>query len=108
MEFKEKWEVILGDRHSYAKIKIRAGVFDLRSLDLKSEQFKEENCIAKLIASAPEMFEMLKEANQTIQRLRLLISAHPDCVDGSEFVDYVNFSYKKEKEIEKLLKKITE
>ena len=59
MEFKEKWEVILGDRNSYAKIKIRAGIFDLRSLDLKSEQFKEENCIAKLIASAPEMFEML-------------------------------------------------
>lgn len=59
MGFKKKWEVILGDMHNCAKIKIGTGILDLRSLDLKSEQFKEENCIAKLIAAAPEMFEML-------------------------------------------------
>jgi len=114
MEFKGtkgKWEVYKPDHIGCVNVSVGKydgfnGFVELWHHHFENKQEAEAN--AKLIASAPEMFEMLKEANQTIQRLRLLISAHPDCVDGSEFVDYVNFSYKKEKEIEKLLKKITE
>jgi len=63
---------------------------------------------AKLIASAPEMFEMLKQAKTTICRLRLSISIHPDCEENSEFADYVDLADEKEKQIKQLLTKITE
>jgi len=63
---------------------------------------------AKLIESAPEMFEMLKEAKSTIQSLRLSMSAHPDYEVDSEFYDYVDLADEKETKIEKLLTKITE
>ena len=55
-----------------------------------------------------EMFEMLKEAKQTIQSLRLSMSAHPDCVEYSEFADYVSLADKQEKKITDLLTKITQ
>ena len=62
---------------------------------------------AKLIESAPEMFEMLKEKKKTICRLRLSMSVHPDCKEGSEFADYVDLADSTEIHLEQLLTKIT-
>jgi len=63
---------------------------------------------AKLIATAPEMLEMLQKAKSTISRLKNSMRAHPDCVEDSEFADYVDLSEFNEDSIEQLIKKATE
>ena len=79
---------------------------DRRIDDVKSLEISQAD--AKLIATAPEMFDMLKQAKTTICRLRLSISVHPDCEENSEFADYVDLADEKEKQIQQLLTKITE
>ena len=50
---------------------------------------------------------MLKEKKKTICRLRLSMSVHPDCKEGSEFADYVDLADSTEIHLEQLLTKIT-
>lgn len=55
-----KWNVILGDKDVFAKVKIGRKTLNLRCLEIPSSSWKKENEIALLIASAPEMLEMLE------------------------------------------------
>ena len=55
-----------------------------------------------------EMFEILKETERIMSSLRLSMSAHPDCVEDSEFSDYVSLADEQEKKITDLLTKITQ
>lgn len=68
----------------------------------------EDRSNEKLRSFAIEMAEMLDQAKTTISRLRRSISAHPDCVEDSEFSGYVDLADSTENSIEKLLKKAIE
>lgn len=65
----------------------------------------EEEAIAnaELMIRAPKLFQKLKEAKEIIQRLKLSMLAHPDCVEGSEFDDYTTLAQQTEDKIEALL-----
>jgi len=116
MEFKGtkgKWEAIENSYYFDVRTSNKNGrdlCVNVLVLDnCKTDSLSEENkANAKLIAAAPEMFEMLKVAKSTIQSLRLSMSAHPDYEVDSEFYDYVDLADEKETEIEKLLTKITQ
>ena len=53
-----------------------------------------------------EMLKALKESRRTICRLRLSMSVHTDCVEDSEFADYVDLADSTECHLEKLITKI--
>ena len=53
-----------------------------------------------------EMLKALKESRRTICRLRLSMSVHPDCVEDSEFADYVDLADSTESYLEKIITKI--
>lgn len=69
---------------------------------------KEQEANAKLIACSLELLIELDKARSTISRLKNSMKAHPDCVEDSEFADYVDLAEFAEDSIEKLLKKATE
>lgn len=68
---------------------------------------QEAKATAQLISKAPELFEMLKVAKSRLGRLRRSMTAHPDCIEGSEFDDLTNIAQELEGEIEALLKEAT-
>lgn len=76
----------------------------------ENSQMREEETSynAKLIATAPEMLKELESAKNTISRIKNSMRAHPDCIEHSEFADYVELAEQKEYEIELLIKKATE
>lgn len=113
MEFqgtKGKWEVkdnyvFSEDNKSIAVCQQMSFKYDKRVRRINDTEYSYN---AKLIASAPEMFEILKESQKTIQSLIMSMSAHPDCEEDSEFADYVSLAYEQETKIKQLLTKITE
>lgn len=68
---------------------------------------EEKKANAQLIAHAPQMLEMLIEAKQQLQSIKLSMMAHPDCTEGSEFDDYTTSAQECEDEIEKLIQQAT-
>lgn len=105
MEFKgteEKWELTTdGEANFYIICTEKNWLMKIQQNGEISIQEQEAN--AKLIAAAPEIFELLKESQRTIQSLRLSMSAHPDCVENSEFADYVDLADTTEEKINELL-----
>jgi hypothetical protein len=69
---------------------------------------QEAEANALLFCKANKMRKELINASETIRRLRLLISAHPDNISGSEFEDYINLANDQEISIKKVLKEATE
>jgi hypothetical protein len=65
-------------------------------------------CNTMLFSKARKMRKELVNSREVISELRLLISAHPDNISGSEFEDYVNIANDQESSIKKVLKEATE
>ncbi len=69
---------------------------------------QEAEANALLFSKARKMRKELVNSREVISELRLLISAHPDNISGSEFEDYVNIANDQESSIKKVLKEATE
>jgi len=101
-----------GDNYSIDMIFESGAAISIDRRDRYSDKLvmsrEEMEANAKLIESAPGMFEMLQKAKSTISRLKNSMRAHPDCEENSEFSDYVELAEQQEYKIEQLLTKITE
>jgi len=69
---------------------------------------QEAEANALLFSKANKLRKELINSNETIRRLRLLISAQPDHISGSEFEDYISLANDQESSTKKLIKEATE
>lgn len=69
---------------------------------------KDGNQIKKLQGQRIELVEALRNASNVIQRLKLSMLVHPDCVEDSEFDGLTSTAQETEDKIENLLKNIYE
>ena len=101
---KGKWEILLDKKsNGYTEV-----ISDNIEVCTCYGGFERTSPNAKLIVCAPEMLEELKKAKSTISRLKNSMRSHPDCVEDSEFADYVDLAEFNEDSIELLIKKATE
>lgn len=77
-------------------------------LKIKDYPLEEAKYNAQLISKAPEMFEALKKAHSTIQKLKSSMLSHVDCIESSEFANSNTMAQKEMEYIEQLLKESTE
>ncbi len=101
---KSKWEVELGEKDKFAKVKIGKRNLDLKSLELTAKDFKLENSIAILIADAGTTYnvcnqlpsELLSQNKEMLECLKLITESST----GEEFK-------KHRKEAQQLIQKLT-